>query len=182
MFHPDVIRAQVEKTLGVKPVLIYARTGPPFPQTGDNGHWKLFLIALAFCLPLIAARHFGWGRRATTAAVAFAVLYIFLWGLIVWTAAIVSSIPGLRWNENVFVFVPFDIALPFLGERRRRAYARVRLVMLMLVSLLDAIGVFHQPLWIPIVTAFMPLALIAFDLPWRSSGTSAATAVKPAAA
>ncbi len=130
--HPDVIRAYVEKNLGAKPLLIYARTGPPFPQTGPNGHWQLFLIALAFALPLLAAKLLGWGRRATTAAVAFAILYIFLWGLIVWSAAIVSSIPGLRWNENVFVFVPFDIALPFLGEQRRRGYARVRVAMLLL--------------------------------------------------
>lgn len=183
MFHPDVIRAHVETQLGVKPVLIYARTGPPFPQTGSTGHLQLFLIALAFALPLIAARFFGWGRRATTAAVAFAVLYIFVWGLIVWTAAAVSSIPGLRWNENVFVFVPFDIALPFLGERRRRGYARVRLVMLLLVSLLDVIGVFHQPLWIPILTAFIPLAVIAFDWPWRGSaggGDARPTTATPA--
>ena len=177
MFHPDVIRAQVEASLGVKPTLIYARTGPPFPQTGSNGHLYLFLIAFGFAAPLLAAKLLGWGRRATTAAVVVAVLYIFLWGLIVWTAAAVSSIPGLRWNENVLVFVPFDIVLPVLGPARRRSYARIRVALLLLVSVLDVVGVLHQPLWIPILSAFMPLALLAFDLPrLRAASAPAPTA------
>ena len=52
------------------------------------------------------------------------------------------------------------LVLPFLGPERRRSYARWRLLGLVLVSALCAIGVLHQPLWIPILTAFVPLVLI----------------------
>jgi len=174
MFHPDIIRAQVEAKLGVKPALLYARTGPPFPQTGSSGHLEYFLIALGFALPLLLARLLGWGRVATTAAVSFATLYLFLWGAILWGASIVSSIPGLRWNELVFVLMPVDIVLPILSETKRRSYARGRLALLMLVSLLDVIGLFHQPVWIPVLTAFMPMALLAF---WPARTFAAAPTV-----
>jgi len=33
--------------------------------------------------------------------------------------------------------------------------------MVVIASLLLAIGVFHQPIWVPLVTAFLPLALLA---------------------
>jgi hypothetical protein len=71
----------------------------------------------------------------------------------------------VRWNEAVFVMMPFDGALPFLGEARRRKYARARVVGLLAVSALGAIGVFHQPLWVPLLSAIMPLATIAFGTP-----------------
>jgi hypothetical protein len=83
--------------------------------------------------------------------------------MLLWTLAIVSSIPGVRWNENVLVLVPLDIVLPFLALDRRRRYARVRVAGLLLVSALCAVGVLHQPLWIPILSALLPLSIIAFD-------------------
>ena len=45
-----------------------------------------------------------------------------------------AQIPGLRWNEAVFLYTPFDLALPILGEQARRRYARVRLAMVVVVS------------------------------------------------
>jgi hypothetical protein len=47
----------------------------------------------------------------------------------------------------------------------RRRYAQVRVALLLGVSLLGAVGVLVQPLWVPILVAFMPLAVLAFDLP-----------------
>ena len=60
--------------------------------------------------------------------------------------------------------MPFDLALPFLGERRRTQYARVRLGMVIVVSLLRAVGLFRQPLWLPIVIVFVLFSLVAGDL------------------
>lgn len=87
----------------------------------------------------------------------------------------------MRWNEAVLVVTPLDAALPFLGERLRRGYARVRVALLLGVSLLGALGVLVQPLWVPILVAFMPLAVVAFDRPRalsgeRTDGAAAATA------
>ena len=112
--------------------------------------------------PLLLAT---WRRRFQKAALIWSTLFLAFWGLLIWTLVVISSIKGVRWNEAVFVMMPLDVALPFLKAERRRSYARVRLVILLLVSALCAIGVFHQPLWIPILSAVMPMAILAFDLP-----------------
>jgi hypothetical protein len=88
-------------------------------------------------------------------------------GLVIWTAAIISTIPGLRWNEAIFLYVPFDVVLPFLGEVRRRQYARVRLATFVVVSFLTAVGIFLQPLWVPLVVGYVIFGMIASG-PWPS--------------
>lgn len=118
------------------------------------GVWITVGIAALFTAAVAFAR----GR----AAVIVAALPLVGWGLLVWALVIISSIVGVRWNEVVFVLMPLDVVLPFLGAERLRRYARVRVIGLVLVSLLCAIGIFHQPLWIPILTAFVPLGLLAF--------------------
>ena len=40
-------------------------------------------------------------------------------GLLVWSAAILSTIPGLRWNEAILLYMPFDVVLPFLDTLGR---------------------------------------------------------------
>ncbi|HEY5924194.1 MAG TPA: DUF4105 domain-containing protein [Kofleriaceae bacterium] len=175
MFHPDVLRQHVTTALGVPPRLIYKRQGEPFPTGGSTWRWPMLVIALVFTLPLVLALRLRsrtariddtgptWRRRFERIALAWATIYLALWGLIVWGLAIVSSIPGVRWNENLLVLVPLDIVLPFLGAERRRRYARVRVAGLFLVSALCGAGVLHQPLWIPILSALLPLSIIAFD-------------------
>ena len=160
MFHPDMLRQHVTAAFGVTPRLLYKRQGPPFPTSGSTWRFHMLVIALAFALPLLVAT---WRRRFERAALVWATLYLTLWGLVVWSLAIVSSIPGVRWNENLLVLVPLDIVLPFLSPERRRGYARVRVAGLFLVSALAAAGVLAQPVWIPVLTALLPLAIIAFD-------------------
>jgi hypothetical protein len=159
MFHPDVLRREVTLRFGIEPKLIYKRNGPEFPHDGGTGRWLFLLLVVVFTLPLVIAR---WKQRFERAALAWAVLYPGAWGLIIWSLVALSPIPGLRWNEAVLVLVPFDLALPFLGDPKRRTYARVRVVMLLGISALCAIGVLHQPLWVPILTAIVPLAVIGF--------------------
>ncbi|HEY5943921.1 MAG TPA: hypothetical protein VIV40_00440, partial [Kofleriaceae bacterium] len=160
MFHPDVLREHVANALGVQPRLLYKRVGPKFPISGSSWHWQMLAIAAVFALPLLVAT---WRRRLQRVALVWTTLYLALWGLIIWGLAIVSSIPGVRWNENVLVFIPLDIVLPLLAVERRRRYAQVRLAGLFLVSALCAVGLLHQPLWIPILSAMLPLAIIALD-------------------
>ncbi|MDB4958846.1 MAG: hypothetical protein JWO36_6415 [Myxococcales bacterium] len=162
MFHPTVLREQVELKLGVKPKLLYKRHGPDFPTEGATDRILAIVLALVFALPLLVAT---WRRKLQGLALAWATLYLTFWGVLIWALVLLSSIPAIRWNEAVFVLMPFDLALPFLSPTRRTLYARGRVVVLLLVSLLCAIGIFRQPLWVPILTAIMPLAIIAFDLP-----------------
>jgi hypothetical protein len=120
------------------------------------------LLALACTLPLVLAQ---WRRRFVTAAVVLATLWLVLLGLVVWGPAVVSSIAGVRYNEALLVAMPLDAALPFLARGVRRRYALVRVALVALASLLVAIGVFHQPLWLLSGAVFLPMITIALDLP-----------------
>ena len=166
MFHPDVLRSEVQRAFGVVPEPVYKRHGAPYPTEGGGSHRLIGLwLALVLALPLAIVRFVkprSWVRRA---AIAWAAVPLGLVGLALWALAILSPVGVVRWNELVLALVPFDLALPFFGPRLRRRYASVRVAMLVLVSLLRAIGVFHQPLWVPLLTAFVPLALLA----WPSS-------------
>jgi hypothetical protein len=139
---------------------IYHRHAAPFPTTGSTWRAQMLALALGFALPLLVAT---WRRRFERLALVWATIYLALWGGIIWTLAAVSTIPALRWNEVVLVLMPFDAALPLLGAPRRRRYARIRVAGLLLVSALCGLGVLHQPLWIPILSALLPLAIVAFD-------------------
>jgi hypothetical protein len=130
------------------------------------------LAALAFALPLVLARLIGAGERP---ARAWSVLPLALLGVTIWAAAIISPIAGIRWNEALFLFVPTDVALWWLSPDKRRRYARVRVGMVVVVSLLVAVGLFKQPLWVPSLMAFLPLLLNAFDLPARRRAPVAVT-------
>jgi len=58
---------------------------------------------------------------------------------------------------------PLDAALPFVSVAQQRFYSRARVVQLLLVSVLCGVHVLVQPLWIPILTAIVPHALVL----WR---------------
>jgi hypothetical protein len=158
MFHPDVLRRELYDKLGAAPQLLARRTGPAFPDTGPSGRWPMLAIALVFAVPLALVR---WRKRFERAALAWATVWLAGWGVLIWTLVAISGIAGIRYNEVALVLVPFDLALPFLGADRRRKYARARVIGLLLVSMLCSVGVLHQPMWIPVVSALMPLALIS---------------------
>lgn len=179
MFHPDVFRRQVSAKLGVAPRLLYKRRGPAFPVDGPSGRLGLFAVAVAFAVPLVVAR---WRRRFQATALVWVTLELVVLGVLVWGLAIVSPIAGIRYNEAVFVVMPLDIVLPFLGEERRRKYALARIGLLALISLLAAIGVLHQPLWILIACVLLPMAVIALDLPHGLLARRSAVAPDAAAA
>jgi hypothetical protein len=124
----------------------------------------MLFFVLLFAGPFAVVRFVPVTRRLRWLdkfVVVWASVPLIVWGLVIWTLAVISTIPSLRWNELALVFVPFDVVLPFLREARRKRYARVRLAMVVLASLLLAIGVFHQPIWVPLITAFVPLALLS---------------------
>src|SRR5262249_7661061 len=126
----------------------------------DRG-WVL-LFAVIFYLPLAAAIATRRSRTVVRVALVWATVPLVLLGVVIWGAALVSSIPGLRWNGAVFVFVPFGVLLPVLGGESRRKYAQIRAGMVVWASLLCVVGIFKQPLWIPILVAFVPHALVAW--------------------
>jgi hypothetical protein len=171
MFLPDELRAQVEARLGVKPTIIYERRGPPFTSDpGLGGRWLFAVLALALAAPIAAARRSGRHERL---AVAVAVFPLALIGILLWIVAVASSLPELRWNEVLLVFLPLDAALPFLPPLWRTRYAAARVGMLVLIALLLAVGLFRQPLWFTLLTPLVPMLLVA--LPRRVLARAAAS-------
>jgi hypothetical protein len=162
MFAPDVLRQQLQVRLGAEPRLLYKRRGLAFPTDGPSGRFEVMLLALACTLPLVLAQ---WRRRFVTPAVMVATLWLVLLGLVVWGPAVVSSIAGVRYNEALLVAMPLDAALPLLPRGLRRRYALVRVALVVLASLLAAVGLFHQPLWLVGGAVFLPMIAIALDLP-----------------
>ncbi len=172
MFHPDILRASVETKLGIEAEQIYVRKGPPYSMEPPNTRPWMTLLAFLLSVPLALAR---WRGRFERLGYVIAVFPLVFWAVLVWTILFLIKIDWVRWNEALALFLPTDVALFFLKDKWRRLYARVRLAMVVLISLLCAVGVLRQPLWIPILTAFIPLALIAFDLPPRTVRVAAKT-------
>lgn len=158
MFLPDILRAEVEQRLGVAPVVIYERRGPPFSNEPAGGRWILIALGLVLAAAVAGSRLTG---RVPRLALGTAAAILGFIGLVLWLLAIVSPLPEARWNEALLVFLPTDLALPFLSERRLRAYARFRVGMLVLVSVLAAVGLLQQPLWALILLPFGPLAAVS---------------------
>jgi Domain of unknown function (DUF4105) len=172
MFLPDVLRAEVERRLGAAPSVVYQRRGPPFPSDpGMGGRWLWIALALAFAVPAALARRIRRQRLALAVAV-FPLAFI---GLVLWFLAASSTLSELRWNEVLLVFVPFDAAVPFLSPARRARYAAIRAGELLLVGLLLAVGVLHQPLWLLLLMPLLPMLLVA--LPGRALSREAAPSV-----
>jgi hypothetical protein len=162
MFYPEILRTEVAIRLHARPELVYRRHGPPFPTRGNTGRLHFLAVEVALSVPLFMAYA---RRRHQTAALWAVSVALALLGTIVWTAAIVSSIPAVRYNEAVFVVMPLDLALPLLSPAWRRRYARARIAVLAAFSALALIGVFRQPLWIVVLAVALPMATVAFDLP-----------------
>jgi hypothetical protein len=172
MFHPDVLRLAVENKLGVEAEEIYVRKGPPYQSEPATTRPWMLLISVFFTAWLALAR---WRGRWERAGIVVASIPLVVWSILVWTILFLIKIDWVRWNEALFLFLPTDIALFFLKDRWLRLYARARLGMVLVISLLCAVGLFRQPLWIPLLSAFLPLALLAFDLPPRPGRVPAKT-------
>lgn len=163
MFHPLELRDAVEERLGVTPETVYKRRGPPFPEDGPTGRWVVVLISFLLTAPLVVVRLRGWKRERL--AIAVAALPLMFWGVLLWLIFAFVTIDWMRWNEVMVMYVPTDLAIPWLSPRRRQRYAQIRVAMVVVASALAAIGVFKQPIWVPAIMAFLPLAVLAFDLP-----------------
>lgn len=174
MGHPTWLRRQVAKTLGAKPVQIYRRLGPPVPRDPGYGHVYLLAVAVLFGLGIVASRRVG---RFERTAVAVPAVFLTLLGVLLWLVAVVSTVPELRINEALLVFLPTDALLLTFSGYRLQVYLRVRLAGLLLVGVLLMAGVLLQPLSSALlVPGLTCLALLRRPwLPVRTPGNGAQT-------
>ena len=154
MFLPSVLRREVELELGATPEQVYARSAPlPASRMGLYAGWGPLLGGL-FVGVLALGQRFARLQRLSRALVGVALATL---GLLPWAVAIVSSVPELRVNEALLVFVPCDVTLAWLRDRTLRRYLRIRLGLLLLVSIAVALGLLKQPLFGPALAVGLPM-------------------------
>jgi hypothetical protein len=153
MFLPAVLRAEVAARLGAAPEVVHARSlPPPAPRPASDA---AVFVALAAALGLLSI-----GRRRPLRALAGLVTGSL--ALLVWGLSLASTLPELRDNDLRAVLLPTDLALGLLQGRTLALYARARVVMALVASLLHAVGVTPQPLYaaaLTVVAAMLPWAL-----------------------
>src|SRR5678816_3622875 len=144
MFLPQYLREAVHEKWKVDPVVLYERHGPPTSNDTASGRLLFALIILILTAPAWATRL--WGRFQRTGMWVSLVPQLIL-GSVLWFFAIISPLPYVRGNETCLILLPLDLLLVLLPPARARLYARGRIAMLALVTLLLALGVLHQPLF-----------------------------------
>lgn len=158
MHQPLVLRDQVTEQLGVEPELVYERQSPAFDVSNPISRGWLVVLALIVGAPALLAWFLG---RFERVGLALSVLPAGIMGAVLWTMAIISSLPELRWNETLLVVWPVDLLLPLMPAGLRRHYGRARVVWLVAVLLLSLVGVLHQPLWGVASLALVPCLVAA---------------------
>jgi hypothetical protein len=153
---PDGVRELVAQRAGVLPEVIYQSQGvtplPPPPPA-----WKRWLVMVSvFVAPAIL---FGLLGVAVRFGVALSLLAPAIIGVLLWVLAIMSSLPELRWNELLLVFVPVDLVVAVSHFRWRNGYLKARLGMLFGIVVLSAFGVLKQPLVGPVAMVAIPLVV-----------------------
>jgi hypothetical protein len=135
MFLPDVLRAEVERSLGAVPEEIVSPSHERiarFPLVGPA------LLAASGALGAIAARVTGrFGRAACAVLLA-------LVGLVLWIVTAAAVAPSFRDNLAALFFWPSDLAL--LSGRWGRRYARARWVVAGAIVLMSLVGIVKQSL------------------------------------
>jgi hypothetical protein len=151
MFLPDYLRRGVEEYFGARPEVLNQRRGP-VPE-GDPllGRYAIAAAGGLFAL-LVGLAALSRRRGAFRAALVLVGLVLGLLGAVYATLAIFSTMPEMRHNELLLVFLPTDLALLFLRGRWLRAYLFARLALLV------------QPVWAPLVAVGAPFLVAALGV------------------
>jgi hypothetical protein len=174
MFLPEKLREGVAQALTVPAEVLYERRAEPFPSQPGSGSPIFPVVGVFLFASISLSTVWGRGERATVALAAFPLATL---GVILWSAAIISPLPEVRFNELLLVFMPTDAVLPFLSERRRQLYATARAGGIALALLLSLVGVFVQPIVFAATLALAAMIAIGVAPTWRSRrghGTRAA--------
>lgn len=153
MFMPRVLRAELAQNLGSEPELIYARRGPV--PSGPASAGVKFLAGLGLLLSL-SVLLLGRSRR-TWQSLMFAGSLSGVVGLVLTVLLVASPLAELRYNEVLLLCWPLDLFLALLPIRVLRGYLSLRLVVVVLVAGLAAVGGLRQPLWGPLLFVIPPL-------------------------
>ena len=147
MFLPEFVREAVTEIWKSQPLLLYKRQGASLSEDASSGRWQLALFVFLLTLPVWLSL---WRGRFVKLSLVMSVVPMVLLGFILWSLAIISPLPYIRFNEAVLLFMPLDVVLLFASSWRQK-YARCRFVMLVCIAALLLVGIFRQPLWAPLL-------------------------------
>lgn len=160
MFLPDVLRTEVTRRLGARPVTVVRRRAA-LPG-GDARGGRVALAGGGLGLGALAIATGRTRRRRASAALVGVPLGLL--GLALLALAVASTLPELRYNELLAVLWPTDLALPALAAPLARRYVRVRLAALAIAALASIAGLFAQPLLAPLLLVAAPFAALAWGV------------------
>ena len=168
----------------------------PSPLDGDPRAGDHLLRVLALVVLVLSASIAVLARRAprvTGALLSLLALPLGLAGLLVWGVAAVTSVPELRFNENLLLLWPTDLVLTWVGlrwlrgraaaGRVLRSYAGLRLAVPLAAALGHVFGLLvQQPLsFLAISACFgaaLPLACRALPRRGVATTTSGSTEIR----
>lgn len=158
MFLPEVLRAECATRFHAPPEVFNVRKGPVPELSPLAGRRVVWMLALGLTLVVAAAallrRPALWRMALVTMA-----LILGLLGTLAVALAAVALMPELRRNEVLLVFLPTDLALAFLRDRKLAVYLLARCGLLAVIALALAAGVLVQPMWAAWALAAGPIAV-----------------------
>ncbi|MDF2692411.1 MAG: hypothetical protein K0S65_794 [Labilithrix sp.] len=153
MLLPMVLRDAVAERFSVPPEQLEERIAMILPTSPAIGRMTVFF--LAFVLFLTARLAVRRKKTRTGLFIIGGALGVFALSLEL-TAALVKW-PELSHNWSLVLFLPTDLALPYLQGKRLTVYLKVRIAMAAVFGVLEIANVVHQPM-LPLV------ALVAFPM------------------
>lgn len=172
MLLPFVLRDAVADRLGASPERLEERVAYVLPTSRAVG--KLTVFALAFAL-FVSARLAARRRRVRLALMIVGGAL----GALALTAelvAVVATWPELSRSWALVLFLPTDLALPYLRGRRLTGYLKVRIGMALAFAALELVGVIDQPMLPLVALVALPMAGLLSALRERAPGPGAPAA------
>jgi hypothetical protein len=174
MFLPAILRDGVADRFNASPEKIQERVENAVETSRAGGRATIVVLAvLVFAVVRLAAR-----RRVELAikivAGAFGVL-----GLSIDLVSALTAWPEVSHNWALLLFVPTDLALPWLPGRYLTLYLKGRLVCAGAVAVLEIVSVAQQPLLPLVLLAALPMAGLLSAVLQTSFSSGSSSTVAP---
>jgi hypothetical protein len=178
MLLPTVLRDGVAERFSTQPEKLEDRLAVILPTSVAIGRISVFFIAFVLFLAVrLTARR---GRLRLGLMIVGGVLGTF--AVSIELAAALVKWPEISHNWSLLLFLPTDLALPYLTGRRLTLYLKVRMSMAAVFAVLEIANVIHQPMLPLVALIVLPMAGVLSALRDRERATTEKPAVQAAAA
>ena len=171
MLLPSVLRDGVADRFHAPPEKLEERLAVILPTSRAIGRVVVFVLAFALFLSVrIAARRNKLRTGLMIVGGALGVLAVSME-----LVAALATWPEISRNWALGLFVPVDLALPYLKGNRLALYVKLRLAMAGIFAVLEIANVVHQPMLPLCALVALPMMAIVSALKERTPSVSPAT-------